>query len=143
MNHMTPFESVLVTTCVIGAILCTAILIAFRIRRELELIHEQWLRIGPLGRVMSILGVSIVVLYGGTKPPASTNEPPNTTGGDTTNEPPIYIEGDLVSTNEPPDSASGDGTSARRAGGGDRPAASQFELGRQRRMERLAAQILP
>ena len=110
MNHMTPFESVLVTTCVIGAILCTAILIAFRIRRELELIHEQWLRIGPLGRVMSILGVSIVVLYGGTKPPASTNEPPNTTGGDTTNEPPIYVEGDLVSTNEPPNTAGGDTT---------------------------------
>ena len=54
----------------------------------------------------------VAVLYGGSKPPSSTNEPPSGIDGDApaaTNEPPAIIEGDApASTNEPPTEIEGD-----------------------------------
>ena len=41
-------------------------------RDQLRALHERWLGLGPLGRVVSILAVTLAVLYGGTKSP--TNE---------------------------------------------------------------------
>ena len=87
MNVINVFQKCLVYACLAGAAVCFFAVLAYHFRHQLRALHERWLGLGPLGRVVSILAVTLAVLYGGTKSP--TNDPPNTVGGDSTNPPPM------------------------------------------------------
>ena len=106
MNTLTLFQKCLIALCLSGTGLCLSFLLAYRFRDELRQLHHRWLRLSPFSRAFAVLSLSVAVLYGGTKPPSSTNEPPASVGGDSTNEPPIIVEGDA--TNAPPGSTTGD-----------------------------------
>ena len=86
MNTLVFIQHCLLAVSLAGVGVTLFILLAYRYRDELKKLHERWLGLGPLGRVVSILAVTLAVLYGGTKSP--TNDPPNTVGGDSTNPPP-------------------------------------------------------
>ena len=103
------FQKALVAACVTGCAGCAAFLLAYRFRSELNNLHAKWIGASPLTRTLCILALTLGVLYGGTKPPASTNEPPDTVSGETTttNEPPMIVDGDAP-TNEPPVIVDGD-----------------------------------
>ena len=72
MNVIDVFQKCLVYACLAGAAVCFFAVLAYHFRHQLRALHERWLGLGPLGRVVSILAVTLAVLYGGTKSP--TNE---------------------------------------------------------------------
>ena len=72
MNVIDVFQKCLVYVCLAGAAVCFFAVLAYHFRDQLRELHERWLGLGPLGRVVSILAVTLAVLYGGTKSP--TNE---------------------------------------------------------------------
>ena len=73
---MNTLQTILVAACASGGAACFLFSLAYRFRNELRKLHERWLKMSPLSRAMCILALSVAVLYGGTKPPSSTNEPP-------------------------------------------------------------------
>ena len=77
-NHF--IQPVLLCLCLAGAAVCLAAVLAYYFRNQIRELHERWLGLGPLGRVVSILAVTVAVIYGGTK--STTNDPPDTVGGD-------------------------------------------------------------
>lgn len=77
MNIQQLFQQCLLVSSLAGASACFLALLAYHFRNRLRVLHERWLGLGPLGRVVSILSLTVAVLYGGSKPPSSTNEPPN------------------------------------------------------------------
>ena len=103
MNTHQLLQYCLLAVSLVGAAVCLATVLAYHFRNQLRELHERWLGLGPLGRVVSILAVTIAVLYGGTKSP--TNDPPIDIEGDEsapTNSPPEIVEGDPAPTNAPP-----------------------------------------
>ena len=72
MNVIDVFQKCLVYACLAGAAVCFLAVLAYHFRDQLRELHERWLGLGPYGRVVSILAVTLAVLYGGTKSP--TNE---------------------------------------------------------------------
>ena len=79
---MNTLQTILVAACASGGAACFLFSLAYRFRNELRQLHERWLKMSPLSRAMCILALSVAVLYGGTKPPSSTNEPPSNINGD-------------------------------------------------------------
>ena len=71
MNSFNVFQKCLVYVCFAGAAACFLAVLAYRFRNQLRALHERWLGLGPLGRVVSILSVTLAVLYGGTKSPTN------------------------------------------------------------------------
>ena len=108
MTTLPLFQKCLVAVCLTGVTGCLAAIFACRFRSELKELHAKWIGTSPLTRALCILALTLGVLYGGTKPPASTNEPPGSVSGETTttNEPPVIVDGD--DTNAPPDIVDGD-----------------------------------
>ena len=108
MNTASFFQMALVAVCVAGSAGCAAFLLAYRFRNELKGLHAKWIGTSPLNRALCVLALTLGVLYGGTKPPSTTNEPPGSVSGETTttNDPPVIVDGD--STNTPPDLVEGD-----------------------------------
>ena len=79
---MNTLQTILVAVCASVGVACFLFCLAYRFRNELRQLHERWLKMSPLSRAMCILALSVAVLYGGTKPPSSTNEPPTDINGD-------------------------------------------------------------
>ena len=100
MNSFNVFQKCLVYACLAGAAVCLAVVLAYRFRNQLRELHERWLGLGPLGRVVSILAVTVAVLYGGTK--STTNDPPDTVGGGSTNPPPMMCSSPRPRLSAPP-----------------------------------------
>ena len=87
MNTYQLLQHCFLAVSLVGAAVCLAAVLAYCFRNQIRELHERWLGLGPLGRVVSILAVTVAVLYGGTKSP--TNDPPDTVGGGSTNPPPM------------------------------------------------------
>ena len=96
MTTLPLFQKCLVAVCLIGVAGCLAAILACRYRSEILKLHAKWISTSPFTRALCVLALTLGVLYGGTKPPSSTNEPPGSASGGTTmtNEPPIIVEGD-------------------------------------------------
>lgn len=109
MTTLPLFQKYLVGLCLTGSAGCLAAILAYCCRSELQRLHSKWIATTPFTKALCILALTLGVLYGGTKPPSSTNEPPGSVSGDTTstNEPPVIVDGDTP-TNDPPTIAEGD-----------------------------------
>ena len=80
--------------CATGGIVCIAAILLYAARHQLRQLFDRWLALGRLGQCVSLLMLTVFVLYGGTKPPAATNEPPDGVCGEaTTNEPQDVVAG--------------------------------------------------
>ena len=103
MNTQQLLQHCLLAVTLVGAAVCLATVLAYHFRNQIRELHERWLGLGPLGRVVSILAITVAVLYGGAKSP--TNDPPIDIEGDapaSTNAPSEIVEGDPSPTNAPP-----------------------------------------
>ena len=100
MNVIDVFQKCLVYACLAGAAVCFFAVLAYHFRNQIRELHERWLGLGPLGRVVSILAVTVAVLYGGTK--STTNDPPDTVGGGSTNPPPMMCSSPRPRLSAPP-----------------------------------------
>ena len=89
MNVIDVFQKCLVYACLAGAAVCFFAVLAYHFRDQLRELHERWLGLGPLGRVVSILAVTLAVLYGGTKSPTNEVTGGGATGTGTTGVSPV------------------------------------------------------
>ena len=99
------FQNCLVPICVTCGIACVATVLIHSMRPALADLFRRWLALGHLGRCVTLFMTTFLYVYGSTKPPSSTNEPPAGIEGDapaSTNEPPAGIGGDPAPTNNPP-----------------------------------------
>ena len=74
MNIQQLLQHCLLAASLVGAAVCLAAVLAHHFRNQLRTLHERWLGLGPLGRVASILAVTVAVLYGGTKSPTNDGQ---------------------------------------------------------------------
>ena len=63
--------------CVILGLSALATIGLVILRHEIAALWERWLSLGRPAQCVTILSLTIAVLYGGTKAPSSTNEPPD------------------------------------------------------------------
>ena len=63
--------------CVILGLSALATIGLVLLRHEIAALWERWLSLGRPAQCVTILSLTIAVLYGGTKAPSSTNEPPD------------------------------------------------------------------
>ena len=69
-------QHVFTLVCAAGGIVCIAAILLYAARHQLRQLFDRWLALGRLCQCVSLLMLTVFVLYGGTKPPAATNEPP-------------------------------------------------------------------
>ena len=98
MNVIDVFQKCLVYACLAGAAVCFLVVLAYHFRDQLRELHERWLGLGPLGRVVSILAVTLAVLYGGTKSPTNEVTGTGATGTGATGVSPVAEGTDVRST---------------------------------------------
>ena len=73
---MNTLQTILVAACASGGAACFLFCVIYRFRNELWQLHERWLHMSPLSRTICAFVLTLAVLYAGTKPPSTTNEPP-------------------------------------------------------------------
>ena len=87
MNTYQLLQHCFLAASLAGAAVCLAAVLAYYFRNQIRELHERWLGLGPLGRVVSILAVTVAVLYGGTK--STTNDLTGATGAGATGVSPV------------------------------------------------------
>ena len=76
-------QSCFTLVCAVGGIVCIAAILLYSARHQLRRLFDRWLALGHLGQCVSLLMLTVFVLYGGSKP--GTNEV-EIVGGEETNE---------------------------------------------------------
>ena len=76
-------QSCFTLVCAVGGIACIAAILLYSARHQLRRLFDRWLALGHLGQCVSLLMLTVFVLYGGSKP--GTNEV-EIVGGEDTNE---------------------------------------------------------
>ena len=51
----------------VGGVACMAAILAYSFRGVLRRLLEKWLKLGPVGRMLSLLFFTVGVLFGGSK----------------------------------------------------------------------------
>jgi len=80
MNMTTIFHHCVLILGLSGAALCLGALLAYLCRGMLRKLLDQWLGLNRLSQCLIIGFATVFVLYGSTKPPSTTNEPPPMVG---------------------------------------------------------------
>ncbi len=104
MNTHQIFSQYLTYFALIGGISCVAFIVGWSLRNQLRIVLDRWFALGPLGRCVTAVFATVFIIYGSTKSPESTNEPPDLLSGGSfpTNSPQLQMLGNPRLVLNPP-----------------------------------------